>query len=180
MNQRQKQIAEAAISLFLKDGVGVSTAKIAQAAGVSNGTLFNAFATKQALIDAIYLRAKSEMLGALTYATGASFDREHLRKNWCDYLNWARSNPSHREIMHLLLESGLASEAVKAEIDEMAVPHAVWFNDALERGTIRGPNVEYIVKLAFFHLDLVVSQELQGQDEELAFEMFCQSIGLSK
>lgn len=180
MNERQKQIIEAAIILFLKDGVGVSTASIAKAAGVSNGTLFNAFETKQALIDAIYLTAKSGMFNALTYAHGAEYSRVNLRQNWCDYLAWARQKPFHRQVMHLLVDAGLVSEFAKVEIARLAAPHDAWIRDAFAHGKIRGPSVEYITKLIFYQIDLVVAEDLEGDDEALAFQMLCQSIGLSK
>ena len=64
MPDRKSQIITAATSLFLNEGVGVSTASIAKAAEVSNGTLFNTFATRQILIDTIYKDAKTAMFGA--------------------------------------------------------------------------------------------------------------------
>lgn len=178
VNERQKQIIEAAIPLFLEEGVGVSTARIAQAAGVSNGSLFNAFATKQELIDAIYFTTKSGMYSALTHRNGARFDRANLYQSWCDYLSWARRRPQHRKVMHLLLDAGLASKDVKAKVAKLALPNDAWLSEAYERGIIRGPSVAYVGKLALFQLDLVVDEKLEGEDEKLAFDMLCQSIGL--
>lgn len=180
MSDRQSKIIEAAIPLILGEGVGVSTAAIAKAAGVSNGTLFNAFATKQNLIDSIYLTAKTGMLDALSHSGDAQFDQETMYCNWCDYLEWARRNPHHRRIMHLLLEAGLVSFAMRATVDALSERHRLWITDALARGAIRGPNVDYIARLVFFHLDLVIDMALDGNDEALAFDMLCRSIGLSK
>ena len=126
MNERQIQIATAATSLFLTEGVGVSTARIAQAAGVSNGTLFNAFPTKQALIDAIYRTAKTEMFAAIPNAADAPFNRQTFYQNWCGYLAWAQANREKCRIMHFLLESGLASQSTQAEVAQMGIPHGMW------------------------------------------------------
>ena len=180
MNERQNQIAEAAIKLFLREGVGAPTAQIAKAAGVSNGTLFNAFETKQKLIDAIYLTAKRNMFTAVQFENGATFDRNTLHQIWSGYLSWAREKPEERQIMHLLFEAGLASETAKAEGEKLFLPISVLFDDAFSSGLIRGPNVRFIGKLIFLHLDLVVNQELTEESEALAFEMLCKSIGLSK
>lgn len=49
---RTERILEAARALFLERGYGVSTAEIARAADVSEGTLFKRFATKSALFGA--------------------------------------------------------------------------------------------------------------------------------
>lgn len=180
MNDRQTQIIEAAIPLYLSDGVGVSTASVARAAGVSNGTLFNAFATKQDLIDAMYLSAKRGMFEALALDEDAKFDRATVAEGWRSYLDWAHHRPHHRQIMHLLLEAGLVSEPVRAQVDTLARAQGAWIEQALRDGTIRAPNVEYVVKLIFFHTDLVISQSLEGEEEKLAFEMLCSSIGLTK
>ena len=177
MNDRQLQIIDAAIPLFLTEGVGVSTARIAKAAGVSNGTLFNAFATKQDLIDAIYRLTKTEMFGALTLCRG-TFDRAALRQNWDEYLNWARAKPLHPKIMHLLLDAGLASARVKAEIDALIQPYGQALEATFVAGQMRGPNLSYINGLIFFYLDQVISQDLRGAEEDLAFTMLCDSIGL--
>lgn len=180
MNTRQEQILKAAIPLFLEQGVGVSTAKVAKAARISNGTLFNAYPTKQDLIDAMYLKAKLGMFEALSTSDDAGFDRATAQHLWSAYLTWARRNPRDREIMHLLVDAGLVSAAAKGRTDEMASRHNNRISDAIKDGVIRGPNADFIVSLIFFHLDLVIAQNLRREDEALAFEMLCQSIGLKE
>lgn len=180
MSDRKNQIIEAALALLLRDGVGVSTAAIAKFAGVSNGTLFNAFATKQDLIDSIYLAAKARMFAALTQPDGAPMTHETLYRNWCEYLEWARGNPRHREIMHLLLDAGLVSPAMRVTVDRLGAWYGIWISDALNQSIIRGPSVNYIARLIFFHLDLVIEMALEGHEEALAFDMLCHAIGLSK
>ena len=55
----QTKILTAALALFRTNGFhGTSTAKIAEAAGVSNGTLFHHFKTKEALINVLYITEK--------------------------------------------------------------------------------------------------------------------------
>lgn len=180
MNDRQKQIAAVATDLFLSEGVGVSTAQIAKAAGVSNGTLFNAFPTKQDLIDAIYRDAKLEMFAALNHSGDATFDRAHLYDNWAGYVAWARANPQKCKIMHFLLDSGLASQATQGEVNMLAAPYAHWLQTALDDGLIRGPSVTFIGKLIFFQTDLVITENLSSADADLAFEMLCNAIGLKE
>lgn len=180
MNARQTQIIEAAIPVFLREGVSVSTARIAQAAGVSNGTLFNAFPTKQHLIDAIYRSTKHAMFAVFPMPDGRPFNLGQMRENWDAYLGWARNAPDDHKVMHLLRESGLASPEVKDEIDALAAPHARTLIDALEKGTIRGPSVAFISDVIFAQIDLVIEHALTGKDEDLAFDMLCQTIGLTQ
>ncbi len=180
MNERQTQIAEAAIRLFLKEGVGVSTAAVAKAAKVSNGTLFNAFPTKQDLIDGIYLSVKHSFFDAIALQDGETLDRASIKRLWTAHLTWARNAPHHHKIKRLLLEAGLASSAAQAEADALAAPHVEWLAAAHASGAIRGPNVAFIGELVFFHIDLVIDQNLTEADEDMAFDMLCSAIGLTK
>ena len=180
MNVRQRQIAATATDLFLTEGVGVSTARIAKVAGVSNGTLFNAFPTKQALIDAIYHDAKAGMFGAIPNAGDAAVTRENFRENWNAYLTWAKANPQKCKIMHFLLESGLASEATQAQINQIAAPHAAWLQRALDEGLIKGPSVAIVGNLIFFFADHVINNTLGTADSNLMFTMLTNAIGLKE
>ncbi|MEO1240238.1 MAG: TetR/AcrR family transcriptional regulator [Pseudomonadota bacterium] len=178
MNDRQSQIMDAAIGLFLKDGVGVSTAAIAKAAGVSNGTLFHAFPTKQALIDHIYLSVKASFFAAIALREGEAFNRAALKRLWRAHLTWARANPQHNKIKRLLFEAGLASPDAQTKADAMGLAHLNWMSGALDRGQIRGPSIGFIAELTFVHIDLVIDQSLTGADADLAFDMLCNAIGL--
>ena len=54
MEKREKILA-AALNLFVEFGFhGTPTSKIAQKAGVANGTLFHYFATKEELVVALF------------------------------------------------------------------------------------------------------------------------------
>lgn len=180
MTDRKQQIMTAATKLFLDEGVGVSTARIAKVAGVSNGSLFNAFPTKQILIDTIYKDAKVRMFASAPCFGDAPYNRSNLRANWDGYLNWASRNPETRRVMHLLLDAGLASAETQAEVYEVAAPYTAWTQKALDQGVIRGPSVSFIGQLIFFQLDLVINEELDTAGEDLAFEMLCTAIGLSQ
>jgi AcrR family transcriptional regulator len=184
MNNRQTQIITCAIPLFLTEGVGVSTARIAKAAGVSNGTLFNAFATKQDLIDAIYLKTKTDMVAAFATSDDASKDaplgRARLRAMWDAYLDWAKTTPQDHKVMHLLKDSGLTSPAMNGVVDRMLAPYATGLQRALTTGAIIGPDAAYVGAVIFAQIDLVIDHDLQGHDVDLAFDMLCNTIGLKK
>ncbi|MBA4053376.1 MAG: TetR family transcriptional regulator [Marivirga sp.] len=60
---KRKQLLEAALKLFVGFGFhGTPTSKIAEAAGVANGTLFHYFKTKDDLIVALYIDIKLRLL----------------------------------------------------------------------------------------------------------------------
>ena len=92
---KQEQILQAALKLFVEFGFhGTPTSKIAQLAGVSNGTLFHYYKTKDELVVALYLYIKRNLSACLDVAPKeggtikASFKRMYLSS-----LNWAMEFP---------------------------------------------------------------------------------------
>jgi AcrR family transcriptional regulator len=56
-NQRRTALVEATLPLLYEHGRQVTTKQIAEAAGVAEGTIFRAFESKEALVDAAIARA---------------------------------------------------------------------------------------------------------------------------
>ncbi|TDD61911.1 TetR/AcrR family transcriptional regulator [Kribbella antibiotica] len=67
-DERRAAIIAAALPLFEQHGPDVSTKQIAEAAGIAEGTIFRAFGSKDALIEAALLKAfdTSDLLTELT------------------------------------------------------------------------------------------------------------------
>ena len=55
---RRAAIVEAILPLVQEQGAALSTRQIAEAAGIAEGTIFRAFADKDALFDAVIVRLK--------------------------------------------------------------------------------------------------------------------------
>ena len=65
-NSKRTLILDAALALFTINGFhGTTPAAIAREAKVATGTLFHHFATKEALIEALYLEVKKEFAQVL-------------------------------------------------------------------------------------------------------------------
>ena len=64
MNEKQRQLIEASIDLFAKEGFwNTPTSRIAKHAGVGTGTLVNYYESKDVLINAVYAHLKQEVMG---------------------------------------------------------------------------------------------------------------------
>ncbi|UBV44888.1 TetR/AcrR family transcriptional regulator (plasmid) [Deinococcus taeanensis] len=75
------QIVEAAHEVFLEQGFGATTAAIARRAGVSEGTLFNRFASKEDLfVAAIGLNDYGQWRAALLAQVGTGDVRRNLER----------------------------------------------------------------------------------------------------
>lgn len=118
---KKKQIVNAAIRLLGEQGVGVATAKIAKVAGISNGTLFNYFATKQILLDAVYLDIKKQVAKqVINDISPESADIKALFSHvWEQYIAWAIANPLKQQVTSLLKSSLVISQQATTEIDEI-------------------------------------------------------------
>src|SRR5690606_3215908 len=75
--ERRRAIMAVTEALLVERGKDVSTREIAEAAGIAEGTIFRVFATKEAIIDAIFADAFDPKGGWNTLtAAGATADLE--------------------------------------------------------------------------------------------------------
>ena len=158
VKHRPEDILDAAMRLFDAEGVGVSTSKVAKAAGVANGTLFNYFPSKQELIDALYVRLKTQLGQALGDIDETLPLRDQTKLIWDRWIAWGRANPEARRVSRLLHESGLASPDAAASVDAaLAAPMGV-----LQRlgasGELADLPLDYIGAITQAHLELAVEQ----------------------
>ena len=109
---KRAAILAAAADLVADQGLGAPTAKIAQRAGVAEGTLFTYFDTKDDLLNALYLDIKADLRGSMLAeypATGGLADR--LRHIWDRYLDWGGAFPAKRAAMTQLGVSGRITQS---------------------------------------------------------------------
>ena len=115
--KRQALLASAAREIAAV-GLGVSTAKIAQGAGLAEGTIFTYFASKEDLLNELYLELKTQshrrIYAGFPHDSGL---RERLRHIWVEYLRWAMEKPAERSVSVLLNLSLVASATTRERID---------------------------------------------------------------
>jgi len=120
VSDKQQQIIEATIRLFAAEGVGVPTAKIAKEAGVSNGTLFNYFETKQALIEGVYLFIRKKMAADIINQLDFELSMKELFSNvWQSYSLWCWAHSLEHKVINLLISSQILSDDVKKVEDTL-------------------------------------------------------------
>lgn len=91
---KQNIILGTALKLFVENGFhGTATSKIAQLAGVANGTLFNYFKTKDELIVTLYHTILAEMDSFLMERmTSYSISKESFQSLFLGTLFWSLEN----------------------------------------------------------------------------------------
>lgn len=101
--EKRQALLDAATDLVASFGTGASTAKIAQAAGVSEGTLFTYFPTKDDLLNQLFIEIETNLAEAMvaSYPKNAS-PRERFRLVWERLIDWGLANPVRRKAMRQL------------------------------------------------------------------------------
>lgn len=96
--EKRSAILNAAVHEIAASGLAAPTARIAQRAGVAEGTLFTYFASKEELLNTLYLELKSEVYRRINagFPQEASLERRawHI---WSTYLEWAIEFPERRK-----------------------------------------------------------------------------------
>lgn len=146
VQDKQKAIIEAAISVFAERGFwDTPTSLISKTAGVADGTLFNYFATKDDLINAVYLDIKRELAGDLMgrlneYTT----TQDKMRHVWNTYIAWGVHNPIKFKVLTQIGTSYHLSDEVKSQAMEPFAEIERIAKESIAKGEVRDYPVEYL------------------------------------
>ena len=116
-----KQIAllEAATNVVAEQGLGAPTSLIAKRAGVAEGTLFRYFATKDELLNALYLDIKRSLGESMRELINRSATRDALvRSLWDGYINWGIANPVAVKALNQLAVSDKITAQTRTKVVE--------------------------------------------------------------
>lgn len=166
-----EKILAAALLAFRAEGVSVSTATVAKTAGISIGTLFNHFRTKQAMIDALYLGIKADLAAAIGLLDNADPVEHRIRQVWDRWFEWASNKQDAHVVMTLLYHAGLPSpEAQAIGLEALHGPIAV-LEEAMETGLLVDLPMEYLGALVEQQLDQAVMAGLDDGQADIAFSV---------
>lgn len=159
MSDKRSQIIEASIDLFAGNGFwNTPTSKITKHAGVSTGTLFNYFDSKDALIDEVFLQLKQEQ--AAHIAAGypeAGTVRAALEHIWFRFIDWGMRHPvRYRLLMQLKLSDLVSDAAQEQSAAGWSFAHGM-VEAALASGMFGGLSAEYVTHLMLAQLDVAVT-----------------------
>src|SRR5580700_11963505 len=108
---KRTAILQAATEVVAVLGVSAPTAKIAKGAGVAEGTLFTYFATKDELLNRLYLELKMGLRDVVIagYPAGKSLI-DRMRHVWDRYIGWGSAHPLKQRAMRQLAVSDRITE----------------------------------------------------------------------
>jgi AcrR family transcriptional regulator len=103
---KRNAILSAATNIIAEQGLSAPTAKIAQAAGVADGSLFTYFPDKDDLLNQLYVELKSDMRKRMTSSSPRARSlKQRARHVWDGYIDWGISFPAKRRAMAQLTVS---------------------------------------------------------------------------
>lgn len=108
---KREAILASAIKLVAAQGIGAPTAAIARDAGLAEGTLFTYFASKDELLNQLYLTLKADLAGATLKGYPATAGaRERFEHVWNRFADWGCDHPAKRKAIRQLAVSDRISE----------------------------------------------------------------------
>ena len=112
---KKQALLEAATSAIAQSGIAASTAMIARSAGVAEGTLFRYFATKDDLLNALYLHLKSDLCQAMLAGLVKNVSPKEFTHNiWNSYIDWGVRNPAgHHAIRRMAVSEKITAETIE-------------------------------------------------------------------
>lgn len=129
---------KAALKLFCENGFQhTSTATISKEADVATGTLFLYFASKEELINALYIEAKQDFASFLQEGLARQkTSRTRIRHMWMKANDWALKNQYAFRFIHMFSSSPYISNVTKKEVASMADFADKYIKAAMKEGAI--------------------------------------------
>lgn len=139
MIDKRARLIDTATRLFHERGFwDTPTALIAREAGVANGTLFNYFPSKAALVEAVYLGLKQSWADHLqTAAPQSGRVHDRLAGYWFGAIDWARTHPDRYALLGQLKLSDEIGDGARAHGVDMFAATQALIAEAMTSGVIR-------------------------------------------
>jgi AcrR family transcriptional regulator len=143
---KKDSIINAALKLFVDNGFhGTATGKIAQEAGVANGTLFNYFKSKDELVIALYVSVKEDMADFLLKNTSNSDNlKEIMKSQFLASLFWALDNQLKFRFIQQFHTSPYLEKVEQDIVQSQVLPHLTLIQTGIDKGIIKKLPVDFV------------------------------------
>lgn len=128
--EKRSAILEAATRVVAASGTSAATAAIAKSAGVAEGTLFTYFASKDELLNALYLDLKSDLHALMTRSLKPGGELEdRCRRVWDSFIGWGLAYPDKAKAMKQLAVSDRITDETRALASTFSSPMTGMFQE---------------------------------------------------
>lgn len=146
---KREQILASALTLFVEFGFhGTPTSKIAKEAGVSNGTLFHYFPTKEDLIKELYITIKNDLNQFIFSKIDPQESIEAVvKKTFIYFIYWALDNREKNHYVQQVMFSPHIFQIPEAVSKEQTQKHIQLIERAREEKIIKNLPTDLIYTL---------------------------------
>jgi AcrR family transcriptional regulator len=169
-SDKRTAIINAAARLIADQGLGAPTAKIAKAAGVSDGSLFTYFPDKDDLLNHLYVDLKIELRDAVLAAyprTGTL--KQQARHLWDILIDWGLNEPAKRRTMAQLDVSDRITASSRSAGMNGWEDVAVMMQKVAAKGLLRDRPSTLSIKVLLVLSELTMDSILEFPDEADAY-----------
>ena len=173
---RPAALLDAAMKVFAERGLAASTALISKTAGVSEGSLFTYFKTKDELINALYREIRLDLAASVLNGFPRKGGvRDRLKHVWTRYVSWGVANPLARKTLKLLTMSNAISPEVRSESGTLFAEVERIQQDAVDQRRLQlPPGVASMALKALSEMTMDLSEREPERAEEylaIGFQM---------
>jgi AcrR family transcriptional regulator len=150
MNKKET-ILKAALTLFVKQGEQATSMKwIAQEAKCGIGTMYNYFASKEDLINDLYVELKTNLFTAIfkDLDSNSSVKQQFIHA-WKKLIDFAISNPLAYRFMEIFSHSPRISEKSRKEIEKLYLPVLEIYDRGKKEGIIKDLNTLHLTTFTY-------------------------------
>jgi len=180
--EKRSAILQAAVYEIAEVGLGAPTANIAKRAGVAAGTLFTYFASKEELLNEVYLELKVEVYARINadFPHKGSLERR-ARHIWSSSLDWAIEFPEKRKVSVQLNVSDVITPETRARTAAQRGTVDTTLSELGTRGALRGLPAGFgaatMSAMQEATMDFIAKQPKQRKELiERAFQVFWRAV----
>lgn len=191
-SDKRNAILDAATDVVAMSGVGAPTAKIASEAGVAEGTIFTYFATKDTLLNELYLALQMDLRDAIMRGLSRQESlHDRIRHIWNGYVGWGLANAEKRKALGQLGVSDRITHATRRMAIEMFAEARAIVRELAADGPLqefaggdqmRGQPPTFAAAIMLATAGVVI--DFTGSDpakakqfSKVGFEAFCRAVG---
>lgn len=141
---KRQTILRAATQLFAEEGINAPTARIAKIAGVAEGSIFTYFATKDELLNQLYLELKTQLRASVVAPPDGASLQEKVWQAWRAYVDWGLEYPDGHRVLAKLAMSPRITEATRVETQRAFCNIVDLLAEAMSQGGIRHQSPHFV------------------------------------
>ncbi len=145
-DKRQK-ILSVATQLFAEEGLNAPTARIAKIAGVAEGSVFTYFASKDELLNQLYLELKSQLSKSAVIPQDVTGLQDRIRHAWNGYIAWGLEHPEAHKALAKLGVSSRITETTHAQVQLAFCDIVHLLGQAKSQGSLSHQSPDFIGSL---------------------------------